>query len=369
MEVLELSINVEEFWFNFIQLKESYNLALPFDTFEYECACGDNISIFPTGSFCFEGCFSSFQSLIYEEKQRMIEEHKDEKKCSKTIKLKPSTGVPDNLLFLVRHAQHNDIQPMIAENGEFTPILMVVKDSVPALVLFQNTSCIKDTYLKFIKNNFSSHLDVPNLQNVSIEDIDSEEELHSFQQNLPRLTGGGRKMLQEFKYICQWCSNDTLKKRTCGRFMEIKNYRDHFRKYHSDKPFSEFLNKVERDEPKWQCKICRQRLSLGNQLRHQIICRPPNYGDSSSEDDEDASRSGSSDKNTPNQRSSNATPNEGTSNESSDGEIAHRKLIRKRPISSSESSQERTDENQEQGGSNSQTQMEDEDNEKNISIY
>ena len=102
-------------------------------------------------------------------------------------------------------------------------------------------------------------------------------------------------------------------------------------------------------------------LSLGNQLRHQIICRPPNFGDSSSEDDEDASRSCSSNKNIPDLRSSNATPNEGTSNESSDGEIAPRKLIRKRPISSSESSQERTDEKQEQVCSNSQTQMEDED--------
>ena len=91
MEVLELSINVEELWFNFVQLKESYNLALPFDTFEYDCACGDNISIFPTGTFCFEGCFSSFQSLINEEKQRMIEQHKDEKKCFETIKLKPGT--------------------------------------------------------------------------------------------------------------------------------------------------------------------------------------------------------------------------------------------------------------------------------------
>ena len=103
-------------------------------------------------------------------------------------------------------------------------------------------------------------------------------------------------------------------------------------------------------------------LSLGNKLRHQIICRPPNFGDSSSEDDEDASRSCSSNKNIPDLRSSNATPNEGTSNESSDGEIAPRKLIRKRPISSSESSQERTDENQEQVCSNSETQMEDEDN-------
>ena len=37
-----------------------------------------------------------------------------------------------------------------------------------------------------------------------------------------------------------------------------------------------------------QCKICRQKLSLGNQLRHQVICRPQNYEStsSSSEDDE-----------------------------------------------------------------------------------
>ena len=349
MEVLQLSINVDEFWFNFVQLKESYNLALPFDTFEYQCGCGDNITIFPTGHFCLDGCYSSFQSLISEEKDKIIEQHKQEKNCSETITLKPSTGVPDNLLFLVRYAPHDDLQTIIVENVEFTPVLVVVKDNSPGLVLFQNATCFKDTYLKFIKNNFSTHLDVPNHQTVSIEDIDNEEELHSFQQNLPRLTGGGRKMLQEFKYICQWCSHETLKKKTHGRFLEIKNYRDHFRKYHSDKPFSEFLNKVERDEPKWQCKICRQRLSLGNQLRHQIICRPPNYGDSSSESEEDTSRPSSSDKDipnqgsskeTPNQGSSKETPNEGTSNDSSDGEIAPR-----------------TDKNQENGCSDEQTQM------------
>ena len=214
MEVLQLSINVDEFWFNFVQLKESYNLALPFDTFEYQCGCGDNITIFPTGHFCLDGCYSSFQSLISEEKDKIIEQHKQEKNCAETITLKPSTGVPDNLLFLVRYAPHDDLQTIIVENVEFTPVLVVVKDNSPGLVLFQNATCFKDTYLKFIKNNFSTHLDVPNHQTVSIEDIDNEEELHSFQQNLPRLTGGGRKMLQEFKYICQWCSHETLKKKT-----------------------------------------------------------------------------------------------------------------------------------------------------------
>ena len=78
--------------------------------------------------------------------------------------------------------------------------------------------------------------------------------------------------MQEYKYICQWCSPDILQQKNKGRFREIKNYRDHFRKYHSDVAFSEFLAKVERSEPKWLCKICRKQISLGNQLRHQISC-------------------------------------------------------------------------------------------------
>jgi len=96
-----------------------------------------------------------------------------------------------------------------------------------------------------------------------------------YQNQITRRTGG-RKLTQEFKYTCQWCSQETLMKLNRGRFREIKNYRDHFRNKHPDIPFTEFLEKVERDDPKWQCKVCKQQMSLPNKLRHQIICKPQN---------------------------------------------------------------------------------------------
>ena len=102
-----------------------------------------------------------------------------------------------------------------------------------------------------------------------------------------------------------------------------------FRKYHQDVPFSEFLNKVEKDEPKWQCKICRQKLSLANQLRHQVICRPPNYDQSSSS----SSDNDDHDDDTPVSVSSKGRQ----ATDSSEERVAPRKYMRF--VSSSESSE------------------------------
>ena len=288
MKVLQLDIETDEFWFNYWQFKNSCQLPLPYDTIQYVCSCGEKVNVCPNGELFCEEKISSINNLIDFEKRKGLEIHMAEGNCQNgKLKIEADHGVPNNLIFLVKNNGNDIVQPLGLELSTFIPILIVERKSSPALVLYQNEESASSIYFRLIVNNFDTHLNIPHQNEVNIEDLDDDEDVHKVQHSLPRLTGGGRKVMQDFKYICQWCSPDTLVKKNRGRFREIKNYRDHFRRAHQDIPFSEFLNKVQRDEPKWQCKICRQKLSLGNQLRHQVICKPQNYESTSSSEDDD----------------------------------------------------------------------------------
>ena len=174
-------------------------------------------------------------------------------------------------------------QSFTVESEEYQPIL-VINTTQPVFALYKKKGSENDTYYQFVKSNFDNNLNVDNdnpegrveteeknIEELAYDDQSTSENLH----NLPRMVGGGRTLTQEWKYVCQWCDSETLKNKNKGRFRELKNYRDHFRKHHSDVPFREFLAKVDRNEPKWFCNICRNKISLGNQLRHQIICKLP----------------------------------------------------------------------------------------------
>ena len=56
-----------------------------------------------------------------------------------------------------------------------------------------------------------------------------DESTNAYQQMLPRLIGGGRKLREDFNYVCLWCPKEDIKKGKKGRFRELKNYRDHFK--------------------------------------------------------------------------------------------------------------------------------------------
>ena len=108
---------------------------------------------------------------------------------------------------------------------------------------------------------------------------------------LPRIIGGGSKIREDYNYVCLWCPKDDLKKGTKGRYRELKNYRDHFKKYHHGEDekgisMSEFLKKLNRCEPTRFCGNCKQHFSLGNQVRHKAICQLE-----SSESDRDSEKS------------------------------------------------------------------------------
>ena len=295
MKVLSLDIDYCQFWINYCDFKASLQLPLPNDTFRYKCSCKKTFYLYKNGDiFIQEDLQVSIPDLLQMEKEKIINHHE----CSGRIVIDKKYGIPEGFCMFFKDCNSVSIKDFQFDGIDFCPKLTVYSkvQDCPAMVLFMNKTSVNETIYQLLIKNFDTHLNIPDQeadQNV-IESISDDEAVHRNQESLPRLTGGGRRMLQDFKYICQWCSEETLKQKTKGRFREIKNYRDHFRRAHQDIPFSEFLNHVERDEPKWQCKICRQKMSIGNQLRHQIICRPPNYGkkkgqdDTSSESDSDS---------------------------------------------------------------------------------
>ena len=311
MDVLTLSksCSKEDFWFNFCTLKDQTNINFTLDFFQYLCDCQETLTLFSGGEFFLDGELTNLVDQFKAEKIAMFSKHLKEKNCSSTtLKINPEIGHPDNIVIFFGDSDMENIKNVIIEDVEYEPTL-IVKSSSPIFALYKNKSSRDDDlYKEFIIQNFETYLNSENVSNKDGNEDDDDEDAvddtvgylafddDSVNQNqgvLPRLFGGGRRLMQEFKYICQWCPREALEQRNKGRFRELKNYRDHFRRYHSDIPMREFLTKVQRNEPKFFCKICRRKISLGNQLRHQIICRPiiadKSSSSSSSSDQEEVS--------------------------------------------------------------------------------
>lgn len=298
MEILTLTAPVtkEDFWLNFCQLKYQCNVAFPLDHISYKCDCDQDIILCKNGHYYLDGPVSTLVEKLMEDKILLHKQHLDETKCSSTsqaMKINEAMGMPENLIVFMNGSNINDVVQFEIEETSYEPILSTVSSGGPVLALYRKRHSEDETYLNFLQHNFENLFNQPedpeeeiNIQedeDEKILDLALDEESVRHNQNvLPRLTGGGRKLLQDFNYVCQWCSPELLQQKNRGRFRELKNYRQHFRSSHSDIPFSEFLQRVEINEPKWFCNICRKKISLPNQLRHQIICRPLVNDDSSS---------------------------------------------------------------------------------------
>ena len=293
MEILNLTAGVskEDFWFNVCHLKDKSNIAFPLDFLCYRCECDQEITLCKNGEYFLDAPVSNLVERILEDKIVLHRKHLDETKCrsTQTLKINEQIGMPENLVVFMDESNSNDVLPFEIEKTIYEPILAAVTSDGAVLSLYRNRSSDDTTYLDFFKHNFENHLNQKEEEETNeceaekVENLVSDDESVSQNQDLlPRLSGGGRKLLQDFRYVCQWCSAEVLQQKNRGRFRELKNYRDHFRKVHSDVPMREFLSKVQSNEPKWFCKICRRKISLQNQVRHQTICRPMVNDDSSS---------------------------------------------------------------------------------------
>ena len=115
-----------------------------------------------------------------------------------------------------------------------------------------------------------------------------DDSANMYQHNLPRISGGGRKLNSDVNYECLWCPKDVIRLGKKGRFREIKSYRRHFMEYHqgvNGVSMTEFVERVQRNEPTWFCEVCNHHYSLDNEIRHRAICKP-NQLSTESDDEE-----------------------------------------------------------------------------------
>ena len=115
-----------------------------------------------------------------------------------------------------------------------------------------------------------------------------DDSANMYQHSLPRISGGGRKLNSNFNYECLWCPKDVIRLGKKGRFREIKSYKRHFMEYHhgvNGVSMTDFVERVQRNEPTWFCEVCNRHYSLDNEIRHRAICKPNQL--STENDDED----------------------------------------------------------------------------------
>ena len=283
MECLKAKVSSETFISNFQELKRKMRTPLPTDVILLQCEnCQTNLPLNKGGLLTVgEQLQQDIDKVIEEMQKSVVDAHrKKREECARSnVKINPVVGTPQNLCFFFPESDTKYIKDFQLAGDLFNVKAQVsptTSDRSAIFVLYQNENHSERTYSEFISCNFDTFLnaELPEPD----EFVHDDESAMSFQQSLPRMTGGGRRIASDFNYVCLWCSKEDLKRGTKGRYKELKNYRDHFKKYHHGEdgngvPMSEFVKKLNRCEPTWFCKICKQHLSLGNKVRHEAICQ------------------------------------------------------------------------------------------------
>ena len=260
-------------------------IPLPTDVIVFRCGtCQTNLPLNRCGSIILEEPLQEEMTNVLDGILKYVKDHHtNQPGCDQAkIEIHPILGTPTNICVSLPASDpkhFNDL--LIGEVCYKANILIVNPDSKVIFALYQNQMHTEAIYSEFIKCNLNTILSPEsNDTDTFSEDnlIYDDESVNAFQQMLPRLVGGGRSLRQDFNYVCLWCPKDDITKGKRGRFKELKNYREHFRKYHHGEngngiPMTEFMKKLNRCEPTWFCKNCRQHYSLGNRVRHEAICK------------------------------------------------------------------------------------------------
>ena len=206
------------------------------------------------------------------------------------IEIHHETTYPINLIISLTHSNMNVLENFNI-GSEIYKIEALVQcnklDNNLVLAILKKGKGNTSNLTNLIVSNFANHLNVEKAT-FALEDIVYDDESAAYlQQSFPRITGGGRKLNGTFSYVCAWCTQENCSGQK-GKFTELKNYRDHFRKKHLGEhgtgiPMSKFDEKVENNEPKWVCTKCKTSMSFGNKNRHKEIC----IDDSSSNSEND----------------------------------------------------------------------------------
>ena len=213
---------------------------------------------------------------------------KEQVLCSNMICVHP-LGTPENIIVSFPESDQVHMKDINIADDTYKLKLMIVpekSDKKTIFVLYQKEGCTEEEYLKFIECNFNTHLDG---KDICYEELIYDDESATYyQQDTPRLSGGGRRLNADFNYECLWCPKDVIKLGKKGRFKQFKSYREHFKEYHHGEEgngvsMADFLSRVHRIDPTWYCKNCDRHYSLGNVVYHKSICKQSNQDVSDSE--------------------------------------------------------------------------------------
>ena len=272
-------------------------IPLPTDVIVFKCGtCKTNLPLNGCGSIILEEPVQEEMRNVLDGHLKCVkEDHTNLSVCDLAkIEIHPILGAPANICVSLPASDPKHFSDLLLGGVCYkVTILIVNPDSKVIFALYQNQMHEEVIYSEFIKCNLNTILspEIEDTDKVSEDDlIQDDESVNIFQQMLPRLVGGGRTLRQDFNYVCLWCPKDDITKGKRGRFRELKNYREHFRKYHHGEngegiPMTEFLKKLNRCEPTWFCKNCRQHYSLGNRVRHEAICKLESESESESEEE------------------------------------------------------------------------------------
>ena len=285
MDTISATVSSTTFLSNFKELKSRMRATLPTDIILFQCGnCNNNLALNKNGVLQIDETIVEDMTTTVEEKLKaLIGNHiKNSEQCeSAKMHLHPVLGTPKNICMSFPESDTSFLRGFELEGDNYKIAIMVVNSNSKAIfVLYKKETCDEETYSEFIKCNFNTFLDNESpepVENFEDEWIYDDESVSHYQQMMPRMIGGGRKLRADYNYVCLWCPKNDLKKGIKGRYRELKNYRDHFKKYHHGEdgkgvPMSEFIKKLNRCEPTWFCKNCKQHYSLGNEVRHKAIC-------------------------------------------------------------------------------------------------
>ena len=292
MEVLYSSVSSEVFMVKIQTLIEQLRSSLPLDTIILSCStCSSNFPLYYNGILRLKTILKKNLSTHVEEIIKILIENHETQKCpTSNTNFHQDIGIPDSICISFPESDTKYIGNLEVGNTTYKveTLIKTESENTAVFVLYQKVGAPINQYHDLINSNFHTFLNV-----MDEVEKDSDEKVHfldddiEYEYSSKRMIGGGRKINAPYNYQCLWCPEDDIQKGLKGRYLEIKNYRDHFRKCHMSEegggiPMSEFLSKVNRREPTWFCKNCRHHCSLSNMVRHKAVCYKNSNDESSS---------------------------------------------------------------------------------------
>ena len=297
METKTTAVFSKQFLGNLKVLKNKLRYPLPPDDVFLKCeVCSLKLFLTSSGILEIESILDKhIGTAIDEMLQNLAKSHpKEGIKCSEKLQL-TQEEIPDNIIITLPASEKAYIKDIkICEETYKAKLLVVEETSDKAIcVLYQKETLDSTTYFDFFECNFITFLDVDDVERetfVDEEKIHDDETFNLYQHDLERMTGGGRSLSSKYSYECQWCPQHVLKFGQTGKFKEFRSYKKHFNNFHHLQegiPKSEFDKQVERSDPKWFCRVCKNSYSLGNAVRHRAACWPNDIGSENDSDTED----------------------------------------------------------------------------------